>query len=482
MRSSGSDGSDPQADRNAITHNAKATALLGFTVLSSHGPGRAGPYSWHSMQAEKSPVGVVGAGPAGLAAAEALDRAGIDFEVLERHQGIGGIWDIDNPGSPMYESAHFISSKTLSGFDGYPFPGDYPDYPTRPQALDYLRAFARDRGLEERITLGAEVVSGERSSHGWHVRLADGGDRTYSHLVAATGHQWEPRLPTYPGEFDGEQIHSRDYRSADLFRDRRVLIVGAGNSGCDIACDAAQSGIGAALSVRRGYWFFPKHLFGKPSDVFAHGGPTLPLRLEQMLLTGALKLLVGDLTNYGLPAPDHRVLESHPIMNTQVLHYIGQGDLVARADVAELRGDRVLFRDGVEEPFDLIVWATGYDVSMPFLDRDLFDWHGTRPDLYLHQFHRSMDDLSVMGLFEVDAGAYPILSLQGRLLVSAIEAQTSGGSAAERWRTLRRTAPDLSGGTRHVSSPRHDISIQDAAYQRQVRELLAELERAGAAA
>ena len=168
-------------------------------------------------------------------------------------------------------------------------------------------------------------------------------------------------------------------------------------------------------------------------------------------------------------------------MNTQVLHYIGQGDLVARADLAELRGDRVLFKDGVEEPFDLIVWATGYEVSMPFLDSALFDWRGTRPDLYLHQFHRSTDDLSVMGLFEIDAGAYPILSLQGRLLVSAIEAQRSGGPAAERWRGMRRSSPDLSGGTRHVGSPRHDISIQDAAYQRHVRGLLGELEGAAVA-
>jgi cation diffusion facilitator CzcD-associated flavoprotein CzcO len=422
------------------------------------------------------PVGIVGAGPAGLAAAEALDRAGIDFEVLERHTAIGGIWDIDNPGTPMYESAHFISSRTLSGFDGYPFADDLPDYPTRTQVLEYLRSFARDRGLEDRITLGAEVEAATRADDGWEVKLADGSTRTYSHLVAATGHQWEPRMPDYPGEFTGEELHSCEYRSADLFRGRRVLIVGAGNSGCDIAADAATSAAFAALSVRRGYWFFPKYLLGKPSDVFAHGGPTLPFRLEQLLLTGVIKLLVGDLTHYGLPKPDHRVLESHPIMNTQVLHHMGHGDLHARADVAELRGDRVLFKDGVEEEFDVIVWATGYEVAMPYLERDLFDWHGMRPDLYLHQFHRSRDDLSVMGLFEVDGGAYPILSLQGRLLAAAVTAQRDGGTAAERWRALRRTSPDLSGGTRHVGSPRHDISIQDAAYKKHVRGLLAGLE------
>ena len=430
-----------------------------------------------STLSDPAPVGIVGAGPAGLAAADALLRAGIEYEVIERHDAIGGIWDIENPGSPMYESAHFISSKTLSGFDGHPFPDEYPDYPDRVQALDYIRSFARDRGLEEHITLGVGVESAEPDPDGgWHVELSDGEIRRYSHLVAANGHQWHPRVPEYPGEFAGEAIHSRDYRSPEQLRGRRVLIVGAGNSGCDIACDAATVADHAALSVRRGYWFVPKHMFGKPSDVVAHGGPHLPLRLEQMMLTLVLKLLVGDVTHYGLPAPDHRVLESHPLMNTQVLHYMGHGDVVARADIAALRGDTVAFGDGAEERYDLIVWATGYEVALPFLDRDHFIWQGARPDLYLHQFHRDRDDLSVMGLFEVDGGAYPVLSLQGRLLAQAIEAQRSDPELARRWRALKQTHPDLSGGTRHVNSPRHDISIQDYAYRRHVNKLLDSIE------
>ena len=209
--------------------------------------------------------------------------------------------------------------------------------------------------------------------------------------------------------------------------------------------------------MRRGYWFVPKHMFGKPTDVFAHGGPHLPLRLEQMMLTLVLKLLVGDVTNYGLPAPDHRVLESHPLMNTQVLHHMGHGDVVARPDIAELRGDTVAFGDGTEEPYDLIIWATGYEVAIPFLDRDLFTWQGARPDLYLHQFHRDRDDLSVMGLFEVDGGAYPILSLQGRLLVQAVEAQRSDPEPARRWRALKRLIP-TSRAARATSTPRATTS------------------------
>ena len=140
-----------------------------------------------STLSDPAPVGIVGAGPAGLAAADALQRAGIEYEVIERHDAVGGIWDIENPGSPMYESAHFISSKTLSGFDDHPFPDEYPDYPDRVQALDYIRSFARDRGLEDSITLGVGVESAEPDADGgWHVELSDGEIRRYSHLVAAT--------------------------------------------------------------------------------------------------------------------------------------------------------------------------------------------------------------------------------------------------------------------------------------------------------
>ena len=431
--------------------------------------------------ASEHPVGIVGAGPAGLAAAEALDRAGIEFEVLERHDGLGGIWDIDNPGTPMYESAHFISSKTLSGFEGYDFPDDYPDYPTRPQVLEYLRSFASERGLGDRFTYGAEVELAERTEEGWTVKLLDGGTRTYSHLVAATGHQWEPRMPAYPGEFTGEEIHSREYRSPDFFRDRRVLIVGAGNSGCDIACDAAKAASGAALSVRRGYWFVPKHMFGKPSDVFAHGGPRLPLRFEQMMLAGALKLLVGDLTNYGLPKPDHRVLESHPIMNTQVLHYIGQGDLVARRHrraprrTGPVRGRR----RGAIRPDRLGDGVRGaHPVPRP---------RGLRPARHparplppsVPPFDgRPLGNGAVRGRWRRLSDPQP----PGPSARFGARRAARRPELARRWSELRRTSPNLSGGTHHVDSPRHDISIQDAAYQRHVRALLDELETLSAAA
>lgn len=217
---------------------------------------------------------IVGAGPNGLAAARACRTFGVEYDHVERHTDVGGIWDHENDGSPIYESAHFISSKSMSGFLGFPMPESFPDYPSRSQILSYLRDFADAFALREGIQFGTAVTSAaERAGGGWNVTLGDKTTRTYDALIACTGTQWLPVMPTYPGTFTGDMRHSSTYWSGDELRKKRVLIIGGGNSGFDIACDAAKSASEASLSLRRGYWVIPKHIFGQPSDMFADSGP-----------------------------------------------------------------------------------------------------------------------------------------------------------------------------------------------------------------
>ena len=421
---------------------------------------------------------IIGAGPSGLATARALSELGIAYDVVERHSDVGGIWDIDNPGSPMYDSAHFISSKTLSGFAGFPMPEAYPDYPSHRQILAYLRDFAKAHDLYPAIQLNTSVQRIERGPAGWTVTLSDGERRVYRGVVMASGTQWVPHLPSYPGRFDGEVLHSVDYRSSDQFRGKRVLVVGAGNSGCDIACDAAVAAESAAISLRRGYRFFPKHFFGMPSDVFAHGGPKLPGWLEQRVLGLLVDVMIGKPQRFGLPAPDHKALASHPIMNTQILHHLGHGDLTAMHDVAELAGDEVRFVDGTSLTVEMIVWATGYEVAFPYLDRDHFDWRARNPQLFLNVFSRAEDDLFAVGLVETDAGAYPIIGLQAELVAQVIDDLHHRPERAAAFRAHKQTEPDLTGGVEHIGSARHSYYIQDAAYRRYAGELLDRL-RAG---
>lgn len=188
------------------------------------------------------PYCVVGAGPAGLAAARWLKALDTPFEGFERNPGVGGIWNIGFTGPPMYESAHFISSRTLSGFRDFPMPDSYPDYPSHRQILQYLEGYATRFDLRRHFAFGVAVESARPDGEeGWVVRLSDGTERACRGLIAALGCEWRPFVPAIAGMFDGEVVHSRDYKHPRQFEGRRVLIVGAGNSGRDIACDASRS-------------------------------------------------------------------------------------------------------------------------------------------------------------------------------------------------------------------------------------------------
>ena len=208
-------------------------------------------------------VCIVGAGPGGLSAARALKAQGLDYDQYERHTGVGGIWDMTNPGSPIYQSAHFISSRDLSGFIGFPMPKDYPDYPSNQQILAYVNSFADAFGLRERVHFGSGVADVSKQEDGrWRVTLDNGSRRLYGAVVCATGVTWDPNMPAFKGSFDGEVRHSVTYKRPDEFSGKKVLVVGLGNSGADIACDAAMNADQAFISIRRGYHFIPKHLFG----------------------------------------------------------------------------------------------------------------------------------------------------------------------------------------------------------------------------
>ena len=253
-----------------------------------------GPHAAAAVEDRSDRYLIVGAGPAGLAQARAFKRAGIAFDMIERHRNPGGIWDIENPGTPMYRSARFISSKRRSAFLGFPMPADYPDYPDHGQVLAYLQRFAEAEGLTEDIAFETRAEWIEPAEDGlWSLRLDRGPRRLYRGVVCANGMTWSPQEPEIPDHFDGELRHAVSYRDATAFRGRRVLVVGGGNTGCDIACDLTRQAAATALSLRRGYHVIPRHVLGVPADVFGAALPGVPLRLQQQTAQGLLRLLQG---------------------------------------------------------------------------------------------------------------------------------------------------------------------------------------------
>ena len=410
---------------------------------------------------------VVGAGPAGMVMARAFLREGVPFDWFERHDDVGGIWDLDAPGSPMYASAHFISSRWTSGFYGHPMPDDLPDYPRWDAIRDYLRGFARTYGLYDHVTLGtaverAEPLPGDR----WRVRLSTGEVREYDGLVACPGVTWHPQRPVLAGEdgFRGTVRHSSTFRDGIELRGKRVLVVGAGNSGVDIACDAARHADAAYLSVRRGYRFVPKHIAGLPTDALLTGridpppGMVLSQDVDEML-----DALVGDLTRFGLPAPDHEALSSHPIMNTQVLHHLAHGDLVAVPDVERLTATGARFVDGSEVELDEVLLATGYTYALPFLDESLLTWDRGHPQLWSNVCSREHDSLYVLGFVEFADAAYQRFDEMAQLVVMDVHARETGVHKAA-LTELKQTHPDLRGGIDYVDSPRHANYVERQTY------------------
>jgi cation diffusion facilitator CzcD-associated flavoprotein CzcO len=420
---------------------------------------------------------VIGAGSSGLAVAKNFRQLGLPFDCFEREDDIGGNWYYGKPHSSVYQSTHLISSKPLTEYTDFPMPREYPDYPHQRQVWDYLRAYAERFDLYSCIEFNTAVTDVTPIDGQWEVTLADGRRRRYRGIVIANGHNWDPQRPSFTGTFNGQSLHSAEYKTPDVLMGRRVLVVGGGNSGCDIAVEAAQHAARTFHSVRRGYHYLPKYLSGKPAD---QAGERLlrwglPLWVRRMIASAMLRIAVGKPERYGFPRPDHKLFETHPIINSQLLYYVGHGRITMKPDVAELCGDSVRFVDGSVEAIDTIVYATGFKISFPFIDQKHLNWRDGRPDLYLNVFHPEHDTLCVAGLIQPDSGQWGLVDCQAQLIARFFHALDRDPVAAERFRRKRaRSQQDLGGGIRYIRSPRHLLEVEHYSYRRQLQKLIAQ--------
>jgi hypothetical protein len=422
---------------------------------------------------------IIGAGSSGLAVLKNFRQRGIPCDCLEKHDDVGGIWCCESPTSTVYRSAHLISSKRLTEFTDFRMPREYPQYPSAAQVFAYLQSYARRFDLYDQIEFNtpvAQVVP--RGEYDWEVRLADGTVRRYRGVVIANGHNWDPNWPDIPGEFDGESLHSAQYKTPEVLDGRRVLVVGGGNSGCDIAVESAQHAVETHQSVRRGYHYLPKFLFGSPIDAC---GETLlrwriPLWLRRRITQVCVGVAQGSPQHYGLPRPDHKLFQTHPIINSQMLYYVGHGRIQLKPDLDRLCGDRVRFVDGSELPIDAIIYATGFKVTIGFIAPEHLNWRDGAPDLYLNLFHPERDDLFVAGLIQPDSGQWGLVDYQAQLIAEYVVQLAAGSTKARRLQQRKRTErADLSGGIRYLRSPRHRLEVEHFGYRRRLRNLIASL-------
>ncbi|WP_435746093.1 flavin-containing monooxygenase [Microbacterium sp. PMB16] len=415
---------------------------------------------------------VIGAGPSGLATARALQKRSIAVDGYEASHGVGGLWDITNARSTMYESAHLISSRTTTEFTEFPM-RSRADYPGHRVLREYFQDYADHFGLTERFHFDTRVTRLEPRDGGWDLTSAGPeGEHTrrYAGVVLANGTLAEPNIPSFPGEFAGELLHTSAYKSPSQLAGKRVLLIGAGNSGCDIAVDAVHHAASVDMSVRRGYYFVPRYLFGRPSDTLNQGRP-LPARIKQAVDSRVLRAFTGDPVRFGFPKPDYRIYESHPIVNTMVLNHLGQGDLRIKADVERFDGRTVHFRDGSADEYDLVLLATGYTLDYPFVDREHLHWQGASPRLFLNLFPASFNGLYVMGMIEASGIGWQGRYEQADLLATYLDAVERDAPRAARFRDRVTGSPwpDLTGGYHFLGLDRMAYYVNKDAYRGAVK-------------
>lgn len=429
------------------------------------------------MSDTRNSIALIGAGPSGLAAARNLQKAGLAFQGFEAYSDVGGLWNIANPRSTVYESAHLISSKRMTEFAEFPMQDSVADYPSHKELQRYFAAFADKFDLRRHYRFGTRVLRVEPLGDGpsplWRVTwvAAEGAEQCaeFKAVVIANGTLAEPNMPRFEGHFTGELHHTSAYKSAEMFKGKRVLIVGAGNSGCDIAVDAVHYADSVDISVRRGYYFVPKYVFGKPADTIG-GKLTLPPWLKQRIDSRILQWFTGDPVRFGFPKPEYRMYESHPVVNSLILHHIGHGDVKVRPDIARFEGQTVHFKDGSRQDYDLVLAATGYQLHYPFIARELLNWQGMAPRLYLNIFAPRFTNLAVIGMVEASGLGWQGRYEQAELVARFLKAQQDEPARAAAFTAkIQGPPPDLSGGYRYLKLERMAYYVNKDVYRRTVR-------------
>jgi cation diffusion facilitator CzcD-associated flavoprotein CzcO len=427
-------------------------------------------------------VCVIGAGVAGLTAVKALIEEGVPFDCFELGSEIGGLWRYRNDSglSPIYRGLHINTSKRMMQFSDFPMPGSWPHYPHHSQILQYLSDYADRFDLRRRITFRAEVtrvepLDGGRAGYAVTTRHHDTGatrSETYAGVVVCSGHHWSPKRVTFPGEFIGQQLHSFDYDVPEAFAGKRVLVVGIGNSAVDIAVETSYVAERTLLSTRRSAWVLPRFAFGRPIDELDRpAGRHLPLALKRLLYHGVLRATVGDQQGYGVPRPGHKLLHAHPTMSSALLERAAHGAVVVRPDIAELRGERVRFADGSEEPVDVLIAATGYSIAFPFFAPGVLAAEGSQVALYRRVAHPDLPNLYFVGLVQVIGALMPVAELQSRWVAGLLSGRLGLPDRATMQRVI--AADQRAIRRRFVDSSRHTIQVDYWPYIFTLRRALA---------
>lgn len=418
-------------------------------------------------------IAIIGAGCSGLTAIKNLVEAGLtDIVCYEKNDQIGGNWVYTAmPGhSSVNEATHIISSKVMSQLSGFPMPDDYPDYPSHRQILAYFQAYARHFQLDRYIRLNTTVLHAEKIvNERWRLHLDDGTQREFDYLLVANGHHSVPRHPDWKNCFTGKYLHAHDYKTSQGLEGKHILVVGAGNSGCDCAVESSRVAMRVDMSFRSPQYIIPKFIMGKPTDVFAAAIHWLPQGVQNWLQKISLRLQIGRYRDYALPEPDFSPTQAHPTINSALFDRIRHGKVRPRPAIASVTGQTIHFADGSTSEYDVIIAATGYKISFPFFDRAFINWEeAIEVPLFMRIFHPDHPSLFFIGLIQPQGCIWPLTDLQSRLLGQLL---TNKIKLPPNWRE-RAIAEAKYWQRQFIARPRHSIEVHYRPYMQQLLRIL----------
>ncbi|MGW5412647.1 flavin-containing monooxygenase [Actinomadura geliboluensis] len=432
-------------------------------------------------------VAVIGAGISGLTMSKMLEDYGLEYATFESSDRVGGNWAFGNPNghSSAYRSLHIDTSKHQLSFKDFPMPEEYPDFPHHTQIKDYLDGYADAFDIRRRIEFENGVVHAERlPAGGWLLETERTGVRRFDVLLVANGHHWDPRFADKPGEFTGLTMHSHAYidpRTPYDLTGKRILIIGLGNSAADIAVELSSRTLDneVVLSTRSSAWIVPKYFAGTPADKFYKTSPYIPFAWQRKFMQVIQPLTAGRPTDYGLPEPNHKFFEAHPTQSVELPLRLGSGDLRAKGDIERWDGPTVHFADGTAEDFDVVIHATGYNITFPFFDPDFLSAPENHIRLYKRIFKPGMDDVAFIGFAQATPTLFPFVECQTRLVAAWLVGRYAPPPVAEMERVIDE---DQQKYTAHmVQRPRHTQQLDYFLYEHDLRtrEIPAGMERAG---
>lgn len=409
---------------------------------------------------------VIGAGAGGLCVAKNLMLRGVDVTVFEVGSHVGGLWVYDNDSglSPAYRSLHINSEAKVSSYIDFPFRKDVPLYPDHREMSVYFREYADHFGLTPRIRFKSRVTAIEPQGDGFRVALEGGAAERFDGVVVANGHQSIPRHPPGMEAFSGEYIHAHAYRVPEPYSGKRVLVIGPGNSGVDIAADICSVTEHTALCARSPVLIMPRMMFGVPNSriLMKLERPWLPWRTRVWIRTALTRMFHGTMEQWGLRTPKTR---THPISHPTLISHMAWGRVVAKPGIRSIEGERVTFVDGTADRFDSIIAATGYDMSFPFLSAAIAPNRGMKLDLYNRVVHPKVPGLYFIGLFDASGGAnIRMMDDQAEYIAAAVAGELKLPSAEEMTKAVQ---ADHAWAAKHFpDSPRYGLELDPRRYRK----------------